>query len=347
MHQVIVKFLDGKEKKGGIFNFTTNSPTFYLHVKDAEGKAENLAIRLDLVKQIFFLKKASEDGSILHKETIDQSIYAGALPYKLVVELKDGEIIDGSTNKYLPKAKGFFVVPLNPAAKSERIYINAKAVKNVDCKRLLGKKLINQREISAEEVEQAFRKHREEKEKREREKKEKGEEERGFFNAEEFGTAEKESEHKEEIKPKPLGEILVEAGYITSEQLKDALGKQKKRGKKKRLGELLVELKHVTPTDICVALATQCHLGWVDLSSFDIPKDVATALPENAARDLGVIPVEKKEDILVVAISQPQDPSIGMEVSKHTSLAVELVIAYEGYIQKAIEHYFPSQKSSF
>jgi hypothetical protein len=342
MHHVIVKFLDGVEKKGDIFNFQINSPVFYLQIKNAAGKVENQPIRVDSVKQIFFLKKTKEDESILRKETIDQSIYAGVLPYKLVVELKDGEILDGSTNKYHPRDKGFFVVPLNPADKSDRIYINAKAVENVDCKRLLGKKLINQREISTEEVEQTFRQHREEKEKREREKREKGKKEWDFFTTKEFGMGEKESEHEEEIKPKPLGEILVEAGYITAEQLKDALSKQKK--KKKRLGELLVELKYVTPTDICVALATQCHFGWVDLSSLNIAREVATTLPEAAVRKLLVIPVEKKEDILVVATSQPQDPSIGMKISKHTPLAVELVIAYEGYILKAIDRYFPKKK---
>ncbi len=187
MHHVIVKFLNGEEKRGEIFNFNPNFPVFYLQVKNAAGSIENQPIKVDLVKQIFFLKKTSEDESILHKETIDQSTYAGVLPYKLVVELKDGQIIDGSTNRYHPKDKGFFVVSLNPADKNERIYINAKAVKNVNCKRLLGKKLVEQQKITLEEVEETFRQHKEEREKREKEKEEKEREER-----------EKEEKKKEE-----------------------------------------------------------------------------------------------------------------------------------------------------
>ncbi len=144
----------------------------------------------------------------------------------------------------------------------------------------------------------------------------------------------------EEIKVKPLGEIILKAGYITSQQLEDVLNKQKKK-KNKKFGQLLVELKYVTPNDICVALSTQCHLPWVDLSSVNIPQEVVTAFPEEAVRELGVIPVRRKEDTLVVATSQPQDPSMGMKVSKYTPLVVELVIAYEGYIQSAIEKYFP------
>lgn len=337
MHEVIVKFLNGEEKRGDVFTFNVNFPVFYLQVKNVKGEIENQPIKIDSVKQVFFLKKTKNGESILHKETIDQSTYAGVLPYKLVVELKDGQIIDGSTNKYHPKDKGFFVVPLNPADKSERIYINAEAVKEVDCKRLLGKKLIDQTEITTEEVEETFRQQREKK------GESKKEEEQPLFLSDNFFTTDKESEKpEEETKSKPLGEIILNAGYITSEQLEDALKKQKK--KKKRLGELLVELKYVTPTDICVALSTQCHIPWVDLSTPSIAQEVVTALPEIAVRKLGVIPVEKKEDILVVATSQPQDPSIGVKVSKHTPLAVELVIAYEGYIRKAIDHYFPRKK---
>lgn len=355
MHKVIVEFLDGKKKEGSIFNFALNSPIFYLQSKNPQGKTENQPIKLDSVRQLSFLKKTENTNSVLHRETIDQSVYAGVLPYKLVVELKDGQIIDGSTNKYHPKDKGFFVVPLNPADRKERIYINAKAVKSVDCKRLLGKKLINQSDISAEEVEQAFKKHREEAQRKtgnkpavKEERKTEGEDSGwSFFPPEDFFATEKEEkkleETVEEIKPKPLGEIILEAGYITSEQLEETLNRQKKK-KNKKLGQLLIEHKYITPNDVCVALATQCRIPWVDLLNSSIEKKVATALPEDAVKKLEIIPVEKKEDILVVATSQPQDPSIGLKISKYTPLAVELVVAYEGYIREAIDHHFPKRR---
>jgi len=342
MHHVIVKFLKGEDKRGEVFSFNMNFPVFYLQGKDNKGNAENLPIKLDLVKQIIFLKKAGNNPNILHKETIEQSTYAGVLPYRLKVELKDGQRIDGSTNKYHPKNKGFFVVPLNPADNSERMYINTAAVKNVDCKRLLGKKLIDQQNITVEEVEESFKQQRMEREKESGEQK--GnivEQSEGFFVIEdEIKKAEEKS--LEEVKIKPLGEIILGAGYITSEQLERAVNKQKKQ-KDKKLGQILVELKYVTPTDICVALASQFHLPWVDLSRMDVSKEVATLLPEKVVRELGVIPIEKKDEILVVAISQLQDPLIGMKVSKFTSFIVELVIVYDVYMQALIEKYFPRE----
>ncbi len=338
MHHVIVKFLEGGEKAGEVFSFNMNFPVFYLQAKNAKGEAENFPVKVDTVKQIIFLKKKDSNGNILHKETIDQSTYAGVLPYRLMVEFKDGQRIDGSTNKYHSKDKGFFVVPLNPADKSERIYINAAAVKDVDCKRLLGKKLIDQQNITVEEVDESFKQRRLERDKEDTKKNENlVRQSKGFFIIKD-GT-----KQTEEIKTKLLGEVIRGAGYITEQQLQDAVNKQKQQ-KGKKLGRILVDLKYVTPTDICVALATQFHLPWVDLSNMDIPQEVATLLPEKAVRKLGIIPIEKKDDILVVAISQPQHPLIGMKVSEFTSFIVELVIAYDGYVQSAIEKYFPNKQ---
>lgn len=141
---------------------------------------------------------------------------------------------------------------------------------------------------------------------------------------------------------KMLGEILIEAGYITPDQLEDALEIQQEN-RKKKLGEILVELKYVTPSDICIALASQFHFPWVDLSNVKIPQDMATVLPEAVMREYGVIPIAKKEDnTLVVATSQPQYSDIWLEVRKSTVMKVELVVAYEGYIEAAINSLFPS-----
>ncbi|MDD5454590.1 MAG: hypothetical protein PHW62_03730 [Candidatus Ratteibacteria bacterium] len=341
MHHVIVKFFEGTEKTGEVFSFNMNFPVFYLQVKNDKGGIDNLPIKLDSVKQIVFLKKVRGNGNFLHKETIDQSIYAGVLPYRLMVELKDGHRIDGSTNKYHPKDQGFFVVPLNPGDKSERIYINAKAVKNVDCKRLLGKKLIEQQNITVEEVEESFKQQRKARED-EIEKQRPTivpKSDKIFVIEDEV----KKSPEKplEPIKIKPLGEIILGAGYITAHQLQDAINEQKQQ-KNKKLGQILVDMKYVTPTDICVALASQFHIPWVDLSNVNISRDVATLLPEKVVREFGVIPIEKKDEILVVATSQPQDPLMGMKVSNCTPLIVELVIAYDGYIQRAINRFFPT-----
>ncbi len=103
-----------------------------------------------------------------------------------------------------------------------------------------------------------------------------------------------------------------------------------------------MELKFLTPSDICIALATQFSCPWIDLSEVEIPADIAKILPGEVVKKWEVIPVETKgSDILVVATSQPQDPIIRVEVRKASPINVELVVAYEVYIVKKIEQFFP------
>lgn len=336
MSKVIVKFLSGEEKRGIVYSFHMNQPTFHMQTENEDGTTETETVKIDSVKEILFLKKESETRSPLRTETIDQSMFASTVAFKLAIELKDGTIITGSTIKYDPNDKGFFLIPLNPGDKSERIYVNAEAVKNIDSKRLLGKILLDQKKIDIQRLNSGLMEQRKMREKKIgsilQEKK--------IINQKQLH----ESLQKQKETPNLLGEILMGAGYISNEQLDNALNIQHEHTKKK-LGQILVDLKYLTPNDICIALATQLHLPWVDLSDKSISKEVATILPEEVVRKLEVIPVEKKgKDILVVATSQPQDPNILLELMKVTPLKVELVVAYEGYIESNIDYFFPKKK---
>jgi len=332
MAKVVVKFLTGEEKIGNIVSFNINEPTFSLQVEKEGGKSELHTVRIDSVKAIHFLKKEEPRGSNLRTETIDQSIYAGTVALKLMVEFKDGEVINGTTIKYDPNDKGFFLIPLNPADKSMRTYVNAQAVKNVDQKVLIGRILVDQKKINPKQLEECLGLQKEIREKKI------GAilKEEAIINEEQL----QESLQKQKAQHKLLGEILIEAGYITPEQLQHALLIQREN-RKKKLGQIIVELRYATPNDICIALATQFQCSWIDLSSVKIPLELATSLPEETVRRLKVIPVEKKENILIVATSEPENPIIRSEISKIKPLTAELVIAYEEYIESAINYYFP------
>lgn len=332
--KVLVKFLTGEEKKGDIMFFNVSNPTFPLQIEKEDGTSEMHTVTIDSVKAICFLKKEESSETSLRRETIEQTRYAGTVAFKLMVEFKDGEILHGTTLKYSQNDKGFFLIPLNPADKSERVYVNTLAVKNVEQKMLLGKILVDQQKVTPEQLQECLRIQKERREKK-----------IGDILLEEKIINEKqlqEALRKQEIKYKLLGEILIEAGYVSPDQLQHALLIQQKN-REKKLGHILVELKYVTPNDICIALATQFHRPWVDLLSVKIPAEIVTSLPEELMRRLKIIPVERKgSGILVVAISEPEGHDIGSEISRITGSTVELVIAYDEYIESAISLYFPA-----
>ena len=63
-----------------------------------------------------------------------------------------------------------------------------------------------------------------------------------------------------------IGQLLVDDGYITQEQVESALAEQKKLPGK-RLGEVLVDLGYVTETQLLEALQRQMHVDIIDLEA--------------------------------------------------------------------------------
>ena len=76
-----------------------------------------------------------------------------------------------------------------------------------------------------------------------------------------------------------LGDLLVETGAITKEQLMQALEKQKKNNM--RLGETLVDEGFITEDDIAHALSNQLNIDIVDLQNIVIDKSVLNLVPLN------------------------------------------------------------------
>jgi MSHA biogenesis protein MshE len=63
-----------------------------------------------------------------------------------------------------------------------------------------------------------------------------------------------------------LGDLLIQQGLLTEEQLKTALDEQKRTGRK--LGRVFVESGYVTEEGISQALARQLRIPFVDLKTF-------------------------------------------------------------------------------
>jgi len=249
MEHVVVIFANGQEIPGKTMFFNPKKFTFPLQVETG-GKTEILTVRFEDVKKVLFLKSEREEGapSAARRETIDQSAFVSTVAFKLAVEFLDGEVLTGSTLRYNPTEKGFFVTPLNPADRSERIYVSARFVKNVDQKRLLGRILVEKQMITNEQLEIAIQLQAEQRAKK-----------IGSIMIEQT-IIERNQLHESLSRQKDrnlkIGELLIEAGYITQEQCERALRIQKDY-RTKKLGQILVDLKYLTPNDICIALASQ------------------------------------------------------------------------------------------
>lgn len=138
-----------------------------------------------------------------------------------------------------------------------------------------------------------------------------------------------------------LGELLVYAGKISDDQLKNALDIQKKSGKK--LGEVLVGEKFTTEDDIIEVLEFQLGIPHVDLDKYQINPSVATIIPENIVRRYELIAIDKRDNILIVAMIDPLNIFALDDVKLFVKSEIQPVISTKEKLLKVIDKFYSGE----
>lgn len=102
----------------------------------------------------------------------------------------------------------------------------------------------------------------------------------------------------DKIRYRRIGEILLEKGLITKEQLNRALENQ--RLTKKALGEVLVELGYVTWEELTEALAEQYNIPMLKDPPRIIAAEVLNSLPRALLEELRIVPIDKRDGRLIL-----------------------------------------------
>ena len=142
---------------------------------------------------------------------------------------------------------------------------------------------------------------------------------------------------------KRLGDLLVEAGTITQDQLTQALNVQKTEKKGQRLGVVLMDLGFTDEKHIMKALCSQLKLQPVDLSNIRIPEEITKLTEEAVLRKHNLIPFqfhEKNPNVIKVAMSDPLDIRAMDDISIITGLQIERYVATPSDIAAAIDRYY-------
>ncbi len=138
-------------------------------------------------------------------------------------------------------------------------------------------------------------------------------------------------------RPKQLGQILLEQGLLTQEQLERALSEH--RNAPKSLGRVLIDLGYIQERDLVRALAEQVGLEFVDLSEYQVEPTATTLLPESLARRYRAIPIGEREGKLLVAMSDPANVYALDDIRAITNRDVQPVVATASDVEQAIAKY--------
>ncbi|MFH1244902.1 MAG: hypothetical protein V1662_00265 [Candidatus Omnitrophota bacterium] len=139
-----------------------------------------------------------------------------------------------------------------------------------------------------------------------------------------------------------LGQVLIREEMITPEQLEYALQAQKQQGG--LLGEILIQLGFTTEEDIAQALAIQHNFPYLPLANYDIDAEIIKLVPESTARKYCLLPVDKMGDILTIVMADPLDKKAIDEIEALTKCKSEIFVTTYTEIKQALERFYAGNK---
>lgn len=143
-----------------------------------------------------------------------------------------------------------------------------------------------------------------------------------------------------------LGDILLQQGYISEEQLRSALEAQQKT--KQRLGDYLIESGIVSDKDIAQALHLQLGIDYVELRGIEIPEDVISLVSGSVLRKHNVLPIgyyDEAHTTLLLAMSNPLDMVALDDIAIITNCLIEPRISTSREINAVLDRYFGTDET--
>ena len=142
-----------------------------------------------------------------------------------------------------------------------------------------------------------------------------------------------------------IGQIFVDMGFITDDQLGMLLEEQQTRPGS-LLGKIAQEMNMLNEEQIVQALSEQMGMQVVELGDAGISHDVLKKITESMAQLYRVIPVAFEGNRLTVATCDPQNIVIQDELRQMLGYDVRIVIATESDIKKALDRWYASDKDT-
>ena len=134
-----------------------------------------------------------------------------------------------------------------------------------------------------------------------------------------------------------VGQILVESGNISEEQLMEAIMRSERTGN--RLRDVLYEENLASPYVWLTRFSFLTHVPSIDLAGWPSPETEALdTIPEYVALRLKALPLLTGKDYVRVAMDDPTDPDVIAELGMYAGREIRPAISYVPDLSTAIRH---------
>ncbi len=137
---------------------------------------------------------------------------------------------------------------------------------------------------------------------------------------------------------KQLGDILLEDGLITTDQLSVAVDQHQTLGRS--LGRVLVDQGILSETQLVAALAQQIGLRFIDLSDFPVDGSALARIPGSVCRQHMAIPIGFEDGRIVVAMADPANVFAADDIRTISGYEVLPAVATRADVAAAIDRYY-------
>lgn len=141
-----------------------------------------------------------------------------------------------------------------------------------------------------------------------------------------------------------IGELLLQSDFITPEQLRKAVEYQLKEGKDKPLGQIMLELGYVDMEKLCFALSIQSGYAYINIKNCKIDTALLSLLPEVIVKKYLVFPIDKMQDVVTVAMANPLDQDAFNQIKHFINSSVLVFLATSDELREMIKMYYGSEE---
>ncbi len=149
---------------------------------------------------------------------------------------------------------------------------------------------------------------------------------------------------KTEAKRRLFGQILKDKGFVTENQIQEALAIQKQKGG--LLGDILVSLHYLNNDQIMHALSEYLGLDIINMEGMDIPLDIINMIPPAIAQLYRIIPINKRDDTVTIV----QADALNFETLDDLRLIlkhqIKPVLCHKDAVLRALDKYYPKKHES-
>jgi type IV pilus assembly protein PilB len=142
-----------------------------------------------------------------------------------------------------------------------------------------------------------------------------------------------------------IGQILIDLGYINDDQLWDMLEEQK-QSPGTVLGQVAVRMGLVTQAQVTEALAEQWGMPVVNLEETNIQSNVLDLVPQTMAEVYRIMPVSLKNNVLTVAMADPQNVSALDDLRNFLGHEIRGAVSSGPDVEAAIARYYADREES-